>query len=146
MGLFDKVLGAGSSSALSRPEAFAGVMLAVMSADGHISDDEAQGFLSVVKRLKLFQAQSASEHHAMMDKLFGILKRNDAEHLLTKAAEALPGELRESAFAVAADLVFADGCVDHEEQQVLEKLQSRLKVPDELAIQVVRVMQIKNRN
>jgi len=146
MGLFDKILGGSNTTTLSKPEAFAGVMLAAIAADGHISEEEAAGFNAVISRMRIFQAQSGAEHKTMIDKLFGILKRNDAGHLLTKSAEALPSELREAAFAVVADLIFADGSVEDEEKALLESMQKKLEVPDELALQVVRVMEIKNRN
>ena len=146
MGLFDRIISGSSTSSLSRPEAFAGVMLATVAADGHISDEEIAGFNGVISRMKIFQAQSASQHGAMIDKLFGILKRSNAEQLLSKAAEVLSPELREAAFAVSADLIFADGSVEEEEKRLLEFLQSKLGIPDELATQIVRVMEVKNRN
>ena len=147
MGLFDKIFTSSSSNAsLSRAEAFAGVMLAAIAADGHISEEEIAGFYAVISRLRIFQAQSAAEHNAMIDKLLGIMRRSSAEQLLEKAAEALPAELRDAAFAVAADLIFADGSVEDEEKAVLEKLQATLGVADELASQIVVVMDIKNRN
>ncbi|WP_373499023.1 tellurite resistance TerB family protein [Desulfococcus sp.] len=146
MGLFDKIFSSSSNSNLSKPEAFAGIMLATVAADGHISDEEVAGFNAVISRMKLFQTQSASEHLAMIDKLFGILKRSSAKELLTKSAEVLPSELREAAFAVSADLIFADGSVEEEEKVLLETLQQQLGIPDDLAMQVVRVMEVKNRN
>lgn len=146
MGLFDKVLGGNANVSLSPQEAFAGVMMAVIASDGHISDDEAANFNLIINRTQLFQVQSASEHKAMIDKLFGILKKNDAEFLMLRAAEAMPAGMRETAFAVVTDLIFADGSVEDEEKHLLEKLQGILEIPDELALQMVRIMEIKNRN
>lgn len=145
MGLFDKVLGNRAEVSLSTQEAFAGVMLAIIAADGHISDEEAQGFNATVGRMKLFRVQSAAEHSAMIDKLFGILKRIGSEQLLRKSAEALRSDLKETAFAVVADLVFADGSVEDEERRSLEALQMQLAIPESLALEIVRVVEIKNR-
>lgn len=144
MGLFDKILGGSASAALSKPEAFAGVMLAAVAADGHISDEESAGFNATIERLRIFQAQSGGEHRAMMDKLFGILKRNGASQLLAQSARALPRELRQAAFAVVTDLIFADGSVEDEEKALLEQMQAALEIPEELAMQIVQVMGIKN--
>jgi uncharacterized tellurite resistance protein B-like protein len=146
MGLFDKILGGSSSSALSKPEAFAGVMLAVVAADGNISDEESDAFLGAINRMQMFREQSVADHKAMMNKLFGILRKGDAGHLVTRAAAALTPSLREAAFAAAADLVFVDGNVEDEEREILEKIQRMLEVPDDLAQQIVQVMEIKNRN
>lgn len=146
MGLFDKVLGGGSSVALSKPEAFAGVMLAVVAADGNISDEESDAFLGAINRMQMFREQSDGDHKAMMNKLFGILRKSDPGDLVTRAAATLTSRLREAAFAAAADLVFVDGSVEDEERKILERIQRALEVPDELAQQIVRVMEIKNRN
>lgn len=147
MGLFDKVLGnRGSGNAgFSKQEAFAAIMLATVAADGHISDEEVDGFNAVINRMKLFQAQSAPELRAMIDKLFGILNRSGATALLEKGAEFLPSELRETAFAVAGDFVFADGLVEDEEMAVLEALQKTLGIAEDKAVQILEVLEIKNR-
>ena len=69
MGLFDKVLGGRSSesNAFSKQEAFAAIMLATVAADGHISDEEVDGFYAVINRMKLFKVQPVAEHKVMMD-------------------------------------------------------------------------------
>lgn len=146
MGLFDKILGGGPSAPLTKPEAFAGVMLAVVAADGNISDEESDAFLGSINRMQMFREQSVAEHKAMMNKLFGILKKSGPADLVTRGAAALTPHLREAAFAAAADLVFVDGSVEDEEREILESIQRALEVPDELAQQIVQVMEIKNRN
>lgn len=146
MGLFDKLLGTTATSPLSKPEAFAGVMLAVIAADGHISDEEAEGFTATINRMQIFRAQSVAEHRAMIDKLFSLLKKSGADALVGRCADTLPQSLREAAFAAAADLIFVDGRIEDEEKTIIEKLQTSLTIPDDLAFQIVRVMEIKNRN
>ncbi len=147
MGMFDKILGGRSSedAAYSKQEAFAAIMLATVAADGNISDEEVDGFNAVINRMKLFQAQTAAEHKAMIDRLFGSLNRNGATSLLEKGAGFLPAELRETAFAVAGDFVFADGSVEAEEMAVIEKLQAALQVPEQQALKILEVLEIKNR-
>lgn len=146
MGLFDKILGSSGPTKLSKPEAFAGVMLAVVAADGHISDEEGEAFMASINRMQMFREQSGAEHKAMMNKLFGVLKKQSAGELVKLAGAALSPALREAAFAAATDLVFVDGSVDDAEKAVLENIQRALEIPDELAEQIVRVMEIKNRN
>ena len=147
MGLFDKILGGKSSEdvAFSKHEAFASIMLAVVAADGHISDEEIDGFYAVINRMRLFKVQSVAEHKAMMDKLLGLLKRKDATFLMQKGVESLPTELRETAFAVAADFIFADGSVEEEEKGLITQLQAGLGISDQVAMKIVEVMEIKNR-
>lgn len=148
MGLFDKIpsSGGGKPVLLSKAEAFAGIMLAVMNADGDIADEEFVAFQAVIARLPFFKEQSGEEHTAMTDKLLAIMEKNNAGYLLTKSAEALPQEYREAAFAVATDLVFSDGNIADEEKAILEQAQRNLQISDELAGQIVRVMEIKYRS
>ena len=81
----------------------------------------------------------------MMDKLISVLKREGLESLLNKSAQALPAELRETAFAGACDLVLADGIVDPAEKEFLNNLMQRLQIVPDKALTIVEVMIIKNR-
>lgn len=147
MGLFDKVLGGQGSenTPLSKPEAFASILLVTVAADGHVSDEEAELFNTVVNRMQLFRDINGQQYSQMMDKLIGLLKRHGHQNLLTRACAALPEDLRLTAFAVCTDLVFADGTVEADEKVLLENIQTTLQISDEQALQIVEVMQIKNR-
>lgn len=147
MGLFDKIFGFDSSenATLSKEEAFASIMLAVVAADGHISQEEAVGFNAVANRMKLFQGMDREQFGEMIDRIVGFLKKRGVDFLLEKAGKSLSDDLRPTAFAVAADLAFADGSVEEEEKEIMEKIQGILKIPDELAIKIIEVLAIKNR-
>lgn len=147
MGLFDKLLGGQGSAntTLNKQEAFAGILMATVAADGHISEDEVRSFNAIANRVQLFKAQSGDEFSAMIDKLMGLLQKHGQSFLIEKSAEALPSDLRETVFATATDLVLADGSVEEEEKKLLERLQVSLKVSDELAVKIIEVLQIKNR-
>lgn len=147
MGLFDKVLGGKSSEdvAFSKQEAFASIMLAIVAADGDISDEEGEAFLATINRMKLFKSQTTAEYNAMVDKLFGLFSKKGAAFIMQKGIESLPSELRETAFAIAADFIFADGSVEDEEKELLEQLQVGLGVSNDVAMKIVEVMEIKSR-
>ncbi|MDX2232067.1 MAG: tellurite resistance TerB family protein [Leptolyngbyaceae cyanobacterium bins.349] len=80
----------------------------------------------------------------MIDKLFGLLKREGSSALFAAAKSSLPYELAPSAFAVATDLILADGVVTDEEQSFLNQLYEALDIPDDVAVKIVEVMMIKN--
>jgi len=145
MGLFDKILGGGESGPYSKQEAITGVLLAVVAADGEISPEEVNGLIGAVARMKLFRGLSQEQFTSQIRKLQKDLQKQGADAVLVKVAAALPAELKEMAFALAADLVFADGTVEAEEKALLEKIQKAMGVTDSLALKVVEVMQIKNR-
>lgn len=146
MGLFDKILtGQGSDSTLNKQEAFASILLVTVAADGHISDEEAQSFNTVINRMQLYRNVNGDQFSHMMDKLIGMLKRHGHKELLNRAYQSLPDDLRLTAFAVCTDLVFADGTVEDEEKETLENIQASLKIPEDKALQIIEVIQIKNR-
>jgi len=74
-----------------------------------------------------------------------ILKRRDVDGLLDRCAASLPEKLHETAFANACDIVLADGVVEPEEEEFLEKLQRKLDVSGDEALSIVEVMIIKNK-
>lgn len=80
-----------------------------------------------------------------MDRLLGILKREGPEALMNRAADALPPDLKDTAFANACDLVLADGSVEDEEKAFLDNLQKKLGISGDLALTIVEVMIVKNK-
>lgn len=147
MGLFDKVFGTQSQvyEVLTPAEAFAAITLAATASDGYLSDEEARSISATLSRMKLFRSYSNDVINRMFDKLLGVLRREGLDTLFNLAKESLPYDLKEAAFAVAADLVLADGIVTREEQDFLNDLCHALEISRHIATQIVEVMVIKNR-
>jgi hypothetical protein len=146
VGLFDSMFGGmESSKKLTPQEAFAGVLLAASACDGHISDEEASNLTTAVGRMRLFQKVNDKQFGQVMDKLFGILKKKGADVLLEGCCESLPKELSNAAFANACNIVLADGVVDDDEKQFIDKLRSGLNVEASTAKTIAQVMVIKNK-
>jgi uncharacterized tellurite resistance protein B-like protein len=146
VGLFDSLFGGGSSDkAISKQEAFTGILLAAAAADGHISEEEAHGLWTTIGRMKLFANYTADKFNRMMDALLKILKKGGPDLLVEKCVPALPEELHATVFANACNIILADGVVEGEEKELLEKLQHKLDLPGDEAMDIVRVMVIKNR-
>jgi len=144
MGIFDKVLGTGSDK-LNAPEGFAGVAFCAVAADGVLTEEEQLGLVTTMSRMKLYQGMSQRQIGAVFEKLIKVARSDGVEVLLQRSAEALPPELRETAFAVAADLVMADGHIASAERQFLEKIQKSLGIVDTDALKIVEVIQVKNK-
>ncbi len=147
MGLFDKILGGQSSesTSLSEQEAFFAIMLITVASDGQVSEEESESVWAILNRMQVLRNQTVDQRNSMVRKIQGLLKKHGAAWLLTKAAEGMPPDLRQTAFAVSADLVFADGSVEDTEKEILETIQIAMAVPNELAIKIIEVLQIKNR-
>lgn len=146
MGLFDSVFGGlESSKTFSREEAYAGILVGATACDGHIADEEVQGLFTVLARMKLYQKFTEKHWSTMMNRLLGVLKRDGVEELVQRSSQALPAELRQTAFANACDMVLADGVVEQAEKEFLASLQRALGIPGDEALTIVQVMITKNK-
>ncbi len=146
MGLFDNIFGGHApNKEFSKAEAFAGLMLGAVASDGHINEEEAQGLVTILSRMKLYESFGGDKFNTMMNRLIGVLKREGLEGLISRSAAGLPEELRDTAFANACDLILADGVVENEEKEFLDKLQKTLDINGDTALDIVQVMIIKNR-
>lgn len=146
MGLFDNFFGTQKESQeMAVQEAFAGILLGAAASDGHIADEEAEGLWTTLSRMRMFESWTGQKFSQMMDRLVRILKRRDVDGLLDRCAASLPEKLHETAFANACDIVLADGVVEPEEEEFLEKLQRKLDVSGDEALSIVEVMIIKNK-
>lgn len=144
MGLFDKVIGT-TNEKLTDREGFAGIALCAIAADGVITEEEALGLGTTLNRMKLFRGLSQRQVSDVFGKVAKIAKNQGVESLMKHSAEAVPADLKPTAFAVAADLLFADGDVAPEERKFLEKIQYSLGVSDDVALKIVEVVAIKNK-
>ncbi|MBE7382003.1 MAG: tellurite resistance TerB family protein [Leptolyngbya sp. SIO1E4] len=148
MGLFDSVFNAEkgiTETDLTPAEAFAAVALVAIAADGYLSDQEGRDMTMLLSRMQLFRSFSNDVMHRMFDKLLAMLKRQGPGELIGLSKSCLPQDLRETAFAVATDLVLSDGTVTSQEQAFLDDLYRILEIPGDTALQIVQVMTIKNR-
>lgn len=126
-------------------EALAGVFLAIAAADGEIADDEEKCICSSLSRMYLFQGWDEEQYNSMFQKLIDILNEQGVDTLLDMSIAAVPLQLHETVYVIAADLVLSDRIVQREEKKVLHKLEQKLNIKDELAEKILQVMIIKNR-
>ena len=148
MGLFDKIRSSNqikNEVTLGPAEAFAAITLLVIASDGYVADNEVDLLSTLLRRMHLFRSYPAEVMSRMFDKLSGILRRQGPEALMSAAIQGLPHDLYETTFAVATDLILADGEVTQEEENLLTSLCNALEVPEQTAHEIIRVMLIKNK-
>jgi len=145
MGIFDKVLGVEKGQPFGPHEGFAGVLLGASACDGHIAEDELQSLFTMLARMKMYQRYGDKQWSQLMNRLVGVLKRRGVDELLDQAVQALPAELNETVFANAVDIVLADGIVEEDEKEFIDKLQTQLGIDSKTAVTIVKVMVIKNK-
>lgn len=147
MGLFNQVFGTSSEAkvAMNSAEAFAAICLVAIASDGYLSESEEIEMKSRLRRMQLFKGGDEENLDKVKTYLIKSLKQHGPNELIKSAQSALPPELASTAFATAADLVFADGSIARQEQAFLNDLRQILKIPDDLALKIVEVMTLKNK-
>lgn len=134
-----------SDQSLNSAEAFASIALVAIAADGYLSDQEGEDMTMMLSRMELFGQYPGDTLTRLFDSLLVQLKQHGPGVLINQAKAALPPNLRETAFAIATDLVLSDRTVTPQEQAFLDDLYRILEIPGDTALQIVQVMTIKNR-
>jgi tellurite resistance protein len=148
MGLFDALRNSGAQRTqvrLGPAEGFAALILLVVASDGYLADEEARLLNATFSRMQLFRSYSEDVMRRMLDNLCGMLRRDGEAVLFDAAIATLPHDLYDTVFAIATDLVLADGHASREEEELLTSLCRALELPEALVSQVIQVMMIKNK-
>ncbi|MBE9206724.1 tellurite resistance TerB family protein [Nostoc sp. LEGE 06077] len=148
MNLVDTILGKESQAPeiLTSAEAFAAIALVAVTSDDLLSEQQARSISSVLSRLKLFSSYSEDFINQLLEKNLNILRRDGFNALFNAAKASLSPELREVAFAVAADLVMTESIVTEEEKNFLTDLYQALDIPCDSAIKILQVLMVKNQS
>jgi|TARA_R110002072_G_scaffold19040_18_gene70595 tellurite resistance protein len=104
-------------------------MVVASAADQEMTDSEVAIMSDIIKLLPIFKgydtdriSQTAAECAALLSEVDGI------EQIIDLIDEALPERLRETAYALAVDVVAADGVASQEELRLLEIFRHTVKV------------------
>ena len=146
MGLFDQVFNApeNQQASLTTAEAFAAICLVAIAADGYLSEQENTEMRLLLNRMKLFSDYSNERLERTKDQLLNRLKQHGPGALVEAAKAVLPRDLASTAFAIATDLVLADGTVTIQEQAFLDDLYRILEISADQALKIVEVITLKN--
>lgn len=140
----DSVLsGGGRPDTMNRQEGYIGMLLAIILADGHISNEEVIDFRSAVSKANILRGASQNFMTQAIDKCLRIHNSRGMEELVRMSAEGLTPEMYEGVFANACDMVFSDGNVAAPEVAVMDKIKHHLKISDEFARDCAEVLKLK---
>ena len=114
-------------------------MVIVSAADSELPEAELRIIGDIVDDLPIFRDFDQAElPKALNDCTELIGRKNGLEETLTAIKAALPARLRETAYAIACDLVAADGEASQEELRVLELIRHRLNLERLVAAAIER--------
>jgi hypothetical protein len=114
-------------------------MVIVSAADSDMPDAELRIIADIVGHLPVFADFDRRELPRLLDDCTELIGREDGlEETLRTIRAALPSKLRETAYAIACDLVAADGEATQEELRILELIRDRLKIDRLIAAAIER--------
>jgi hypothetical protein len=129
---------------LTIDQALIALMIASMEANGHTSPEEAQRAHHMIWSMRRFRHRDGEDVDELIDIVRERMEVAGIEAVLEQAVGMLPARLRQSAFAVATDLLLADAVLQRSERRFLLGLAKGLGLPPKLAQEILRVMLIKN--
>ena len=114
-------------------------MVIVSAADNELPEAELRVIDDIVGDLPVFRDFDRSELPKVLNDCTELIGReNGLEKTLTAIKAALPPKLRETAYAIACDLVAADGEASQEELRILELIRHRLNLERLVAAAIER--------
>jgi len=131
--------------ALGVDEAFIGLFIAAMHANGHMSAAEGARAHHLIWSMKRFRRKSGEDVGRTIEHMRQFVSEHGAGTVLASVARVIPGRLRLSAFALTADLLLADGTIEPTERRFLNSLAADLRLDVGDARRVVDAMLVKNR-
>lgn len=147
MGLFDTVFKGKkrATSALSNEESLLGVMVAIVAADGAVTEDEIAEVKNFVNKSNVLSRLDMNTYTQKLIKVFKMLESEGVEKLLMLSIDGLSEDLYEGTFILACDLAYADGTIQLEEEIIIDRLQQGFEISREYALTIIDVISKKNR-
>lgn len=105
------------------------VMVLTAAADADLTDPEMRAIGEIVRMLPIFDDYDMDRLSEDASACADLLSEEDGlDAAFALIVNGLPGELRETAYALACDIAAADRSVSQEESRLLEMLRHRLEV------------------
>ena len=131
-------------SEISVAEGVIAILLAsVMTTDTLMSEDAVRTVSDLVLRMNFFKRYSQDDVEEMFARVGDFYKRYGAKPVIAETAKVVPLWLRESVFAIAADLVPFDR--QAKDWMTLFRMVEALKIPKEVTECVFEAKKIKRR-
>ena len=131
-----------TSNTLDTPMAFAAIALGAVSWDGVLTPAGSRALRHALDYRQPFTSYGEERMVQLMDQLLRRLQQIGAQHLMVKAAAVLSAEQRNTAYAVAAEIMRSDGHLLEDEQNILNNLEGVLELNTEQTSRILSVMNI----
>ncbi len=117
------------TSSLSPQDALVAVMIAVSASDQNMRTAELVAIQRMVNHMPVFASYDPDRIRRVARTVFDLFEEEDGlDALFGLIREALPDHLHETAYALACDVVTADGKHNEVELRMLEEIREELKI------------------
>ena len=118
-----------SPASMSPQDALVAVMVAVSASDENIRTSELVAIQRMVSTMPVFAGYDSDRTRRVSQTVFDLFEEEDGlEALFGLIREALPPRLYETAYALACDVVAADGKLHDVEIRMLEEVRAELDI------------------
>ena len=129
---------------LDEDDGFIAVLIAAMDASGHVSAQEAARAHELIWSTRRFRHRSGEAVGRKIARVQCLFETHGAGPVIRAAARAIPRGLRQTVYAVAADIVLVDGRMERLERGFLTKLGEDLGLDRIRARNILDVLRLKN--
>ncbi len=116
-------------ASLSAPDALVAIMVAVSAADEQMQTPELVAITRMVGQMPVFAGYDSDRIRTVSQTVFDLFEEEDGlDALFGLIRDGLPERLRETAYALACDVVAADGKLLDMELRMLEEVREQLSI------------------
>ena len=123
-------------------EAWVGILYSCISADNQITDSEKASLSRLLHSKQKFIGIDIAPLYA---KSFNLRTELGQLKYISACCELIKEEDKETIFALALEVLLADGTLEKEEKNVIEILSNRLKIDAEMTSKIIEVIFLKNK-
>ena len=126
----------------SELEAWVGILYSCISADNQITDSETATLSRVLYSKQKFVGIDIAP---LYRKAFNVRAELGQLKYISACSEWIKGEDKETVFALALEVLLADGTLEKEEKNVIEVLSNQLEIEKEMTSKIIEVIFLKNK-
>jgi hypothetical protein len=125
-------------------DALLAISVCAAEVDQKYSSEETDRIVALAVANKMFRNEIETIEKRVFH-LVNSIGAGDRQAAIDRAVKSLPEEMKETAFAWAADVIMADGVLPDESAEFIRKLAAKLSVDSEIAAEIIKFMAIRNR-
>jgi uncharacterized tellurite resistance protein B-like protein len=123
-------------------EAWVGILYSCISADNQIKDSEKAALSRLLHSKEKFVGIDIAP---LYTKSFNLRAEVGQLKYISACCKQIKEEDKETVFALALEVLLADGILEKEEKDIIEVLSNQLKIESEMISKIIEVIFLKNR-